>query len=456
MSKTTKPERKALFALEDAAAAARFAKKAAKTLPTKQAKKLRELAKDAKDASDASKKSIRKDPEEGRQACRQGHRSRADRRRDGSGSPAEEGGARRRRSRRAERKAAEKKAAAKKAAPKAAPKKAAAEEPAAEPVLDDPELAATITELAPISEAVDQPAEVVLPEPLSSLSVAALRARARDQGRTGYSRLTKAQLVDSSPDRDRRSAPEALDRAAQAPAPRTLIDILRETTARHPEASALDDGSGALSYRELMARRRADRGAPARRRCATRRSRRRARRLGLEGAVPLDPRRSSPPVRPTFPSTRTTPTSGRGSCSARPASRASSRTGASTSPSAAHGCRAARLSSTAATRTRARTAIDVVPPPRSTTTRGSSSRPDRPACRRASPCRTAPRRHSSTPRRGSSCRMPRSAPATGCSPVSRSPSTPRAKRCGSRGGTARASFPRRVRSCDRARTSPRG
>ena len=47
---------------------------------------------------------------------------------------------------------------------------------------------------------------------------------------------------------------QALDRAAQAPAPRTLIDILRATTARIPEASALDDGSGALSYRELMAR----------------------------------------------------------------------------------------------------------------------------------------------------------------------------------------------------------
>ncbi|MCU1409681.1 MAG: amino acid adenylation protein [Rhodoglobus sp.] len=40
----------------------------------------------------------------------------------------------------------------------------------------------------------------------------------------------------------------------RAPAPRTLLDILRETTARHPEASALDDGFGALSYRELTAR----------------------------------------------------------------------------------------------------------------------------------------------------------------------------------------------------------
>ena len=42
----------------------------------------------------------------------------------------------------------------------------------------------------------------------------------------------------------------ASDRAAD---PRTLLDILRETTARFPEASALDDGLGALSYRELMA-----------------------------------------------------------------------------------------------------------------------------------------------------------------------------------------------------------
>ena len=45
-----------------------------------------------------------------------------------------------------------------------------------------------------------------------------------------------------------------LDRSAHAPAARTLLDVLRETTARHPEASSIDDGSGALSYRELMAR----------------------------------------------------------------------------------------------------------------------------------------------------------------------------------------------------------
>jgi len=50
---------------------------------------------------------------------------------------------------------------------------------------------------------------------------------------------------------DTQDALRALDRA---PEPRTLLDVLRATTARHPEASALDDGSGALSYRELLAR----------------------------------------------------------------------------------------------------------------------------------------------------------------------------------------------------------
>ncbi|PVW04869.1 amino acid adenylation protein [Microbacterium sp. Gd 4-13] len=49
-------------------------------------------------------------------------------------------------------------------------------------------------------------------------------------------------------------AQSVLDRSASAPAPRTLIDVLAEVAARHPEASAVDDGSGALSYRELLAR----------------------------------------------------------------------------------------------------------------------------------------------------------------------------------------------------------
>lgn len=47
---------------------------------------------------------------------------------------------------------------------------------------------------------------------------------------------------------------EYLDRSADAPAPRTLIDILEETASRHPEASAIEDAAGALSYAELRAR----------------------------------------------------------------------------------------------------------------------------------------------------------------------------------------------------------
>jgi non-ribosomal peptide synthetase-like protein len=47
---------------------------------------------------------------------------------------------------------------------------------------------------------------------------------------------------------------EVLSRARFAADPRTLLDVLRETTALHPEASALQDGRGALSYRQLMAR----------------------------------------------------------------------------------------------------------------------------------------------------------------------------------------------------------
>ncbi|SFR92323.1 non-ribosomal peptide synthetase terminal domain of unknown function [Microbacterium sp. cf046] len=46
---------------------------------------------------------------------------------------------------------------------------------------------------------------------------------------------------------------EYLDRSSAAPAPRTLIDILRETSSRHPQASALEDADGALSYAELLA-----------------------------------------------------------------------------------------------------------------------------------------------------------------------------------------------------------
>jgi non-ribosomal peptide synthetase component F len=43
-----------------------------------------------------------------------------------------------------------------------------------------------------------------------------------------------------------------------APAPRTLIDILTDTAARHPDAPAIDGGQVALSYAELVDRIAAD------------------------------------------------------------------------------------------------------------------------------------------------------------------------------------------------------
>jgi non-ribosomal peptide synthetase-like protein len=43
-----------------------------------------------------------------------------------------------------------------------------------------------------------------------------------------------------------------LRRGADAAQPRTLVDIVRATAAAHPEAAALDDGSGVLSYEELL------------------------------------------------------------------------------------------------------------------------------------------------------------------------------------------------------------
>jgi non-ribosomal peptide synthetase-like protein len=52
-------------------------------------------------------------------------------------------------------------------------------------------------------------------------------------------------------------APHASDQAPLtrghlAPEPRTLIDVLRATAEAHPEASAIDDGSAALSYAQLL------------------------------------------------------------------------------------------------------------------------------------------------------------------------------------------------------------
>ncbi|WP_243696833.1 Pls/PosA family non-ribosomal peptide synthetase [Labedella endophytica] len=46
---------------------------------------------------------------------------------------------------------------------------------------------------------------------------------------------------------------DVLSRAHAAPAERTLVDILRDSAARYPDASALDDGTVSLSYREVLA-----------------------------------------------------------------------------------------------------------------------------------------------------------------------------------------------------------
>jgi non-ribosomal peptide synthetase component F len=48
-------------------------------------------------------------------------------------------------------------------------------------------------------------------------------------------------------------AQRVLGRADAVTPPRTLVDVLRATVAAHPDASAIQDGDGALSYRELMA-----------------------------------------------------------------------------------------------------------------------------------------------------------------------------------------------------------
>ena len=58
----------------------------------------------------------------------------------------------------------------------------------------------------------------------------------------------------AAPARAPESRQPELDRRAHAAAERTLLDVLRASTAKNPEASAIDDGSGALSYREMMAR----------------------------------------------------------------------------------------------------------------------------------------------------------------------------------------------------------
>ena len=85
--------------------------------------------------------------------------------------------------------------------------------------------------------------------------------------------------------------PGVVARSSAAAPPRTLLDVLAATTAAHPEASALEDDRGALSYRELIARVEAAASALAGA-GAPRRPGRRADALGRPAPVHRDPRRA--------------------------------------------------------------------------------------------------------------------------------------------------------------------
>ena len=207
-----------------------------------------------------------------------------------------------------------------------------------------------------------------------------------------------------------------------APPERTLVDILRDTAARFPDASALDDGHESLSYAQLTGRGpgQGEGAAPGRPRC--RGQDRRQDSVRHQPALCLDPGHPDGRggVRP----------GGRGRPGrARPA-------GVRRGPGRRH-------------ITRRRRDCDGGPaaPP---VPCAAASRPGR---RRLGhlhlgfhrdPQRrggAAPflRRPSSTPKPASSCRTIRSGRRTGSWPGCRSPSTPPARRCGSPGGTAPAS-----------------
>ena len=262
MSKTTKAQRTAFDAIDDAAAAAKQARKVAKTLPGKNAKKLREVAAETLDDVDVSKKAIRRAPakvtkkaqraeERVRKATRTAiakAEKKARLRAEAERAAAEaERAAQEAKARNAEAKSLKKLAAkAERAAAKAEldalaadrtleeqfapqgddvdaaaaaessePAPAAEPEPAAEPA---PAAAApatskpaaskpaaarkrpTATPAAPKPTAARKrptatATSAAPPTDLAALTVVQLRERARAAGATGYSRLTKAELV---------------------------------------------------------------------------------------------------------------------------------------------------------------------------------------------------------------------------------------------------------------------
>ena len=104
---------------------------------------------------------------------------------------------------------------------------------------------------------------------------------------------------------------DPLLRADRAPAPRTLVDVLRSTADDHPDSPAIDNGREVLTYDELLASAGDVADRPARR---GRRPGRPGGRAHPVAARPTSTSRSSAscwPARPTCRSTPTTRTSGR-------------------------------------------------------------------------------------------------------------------------------------------------
>ncbi|MDL9981055.1 hypothetical protein [Microbacterium candidum] len=221
MGKTTKAERQAFDALEDVAGAAKIAKKVAKDLSGKQAKKLRAAASDAFDVADTSKKAVRKHPKRVRKEAEKA---------TDAVLAATDKALRKVEIARAE--AAEAKAVKR---AKAAAKRSRDAEVTVEVVsvdvitvddvdaeldqlvaglemVDESELEAievVVEEVLDEAGVVDEGAEPVgigvegdatdagdIEVELAALTVVVLRARARDAGYSGYSRLTKAQLIE--------------------------------------------------------------------------------------------------------------------------------------------------------------------------------------------------------------------------------------------------------------------
>ena len=453
MAKASKAERAAFDAVHDAAAAAKNSRRVAKDLPKKSASRIRDLADDAARASDVSKKAVRKRPKKVEKRVRRAtdrlvHATdKAIDKAEHKSALAAEAERRKKQAKRTEaeaaRRAADAEAARLTLEAEAARRAAEAEErkrAAAKP-------AATKPAAAPKAPRVRRtPSRAATPAPASDLGSSDRGPAARARAGCGQDRLLAAD-EGSARRAARLRCPRPARRSSSTARPLRRHRGLSSTSCATPrpgtpEASAIDDGSGALSYRSFSPswigppRGCMDAGrAPGR---PGRGARRVRARKELYVAILGDPRRR----RRVCARRRGRP---------RRARPARLRRGG--------GARDHRR------RRRVRSPIGCRGAPRPAPAPHRSTRPRRPPRRRrrldhlhlgldgrAQGRRrhaTAPPPRSSTPRRGCSCRTRRSGPATGCSPDCRWPSTPPARRCGSPGGTAPASCPRRDRSCAR-------